>query len=351
MKLGTLIKEYRNRRGLEISELSKLTGLNMNSLKKYERAGADGGAFPPLDKLTRICAVLEIDPREVFAVSSESDIDTSVFFKFDDRKNTPEKVSETLEQTNAILRRYGFPETTCDQIDDIDDVSDLDMEGMPIHEAIRTAVMLTGVETRALPTLISDAREVFSSMESGDLLELAESRFLLPSYSEGSFDVDGLFDEDVLNELPLKERDTWCINMSEVIIANAIYGPFLWYLTTKSILELCTKYHIKSPPTLFFEETLFQLASSLNQSIEKREPTMLHDENQFAWTEDLHRLCLETGFVLHEGDEPVSDNQVMRCFDKYGILLGDITVEPGPFGDTPGSKSSLPDQRKEVDDG
>ena len=60
--LGDLLRCTREDIGLSRAKVAQKTGINENSLAKYEKAGQKGGQFPSAPKLAILCAVLEIDP-------------------------------------------------------------------------------------------------------------------------------------------------------------------------------------------------------------------------------------------------------------------------------------------------
>lgn len=69
--LGELIRLRRERMGLARTKLAEFTGISPHTMVKYEKAGEPEGKFPSLPKLTKICEVLEIDPRIVLDRVSE----------------------------------------------------------------------------------------------------------------------------------------------------------------------------------------------------------------------------------------------------------------------------------------
>lgn len=71
--LGGRLERERVSRKLSRAKLAELAGVNQNSLAKWEKAGQPGGKYPPLPKLTRLCKILEIDPREVFDTVFQSE--------------------------------------------------------------------------------------------------------------------------------------------------------------------------------------------------------------------------------------------------------------------------------------
>ena len=55
--------------GWSRAELTKRTGIPSNSISKYELAGRQGGQYPPIPKLTLLCAIMEIDVRVLLSYS------------------------------------------------------------------------------------------------------------------------------------------------------------------------------------------------------------------------------------------------------------------------------------------
>ncbi len=64
--LGGRLERERISRKLSRAKLAEMAGVSPNSLAKWEKAGQPDGKYPPLPKLTRLCKILEIDPREIF---------------------------------------------------------------------------------------------------------------------------------------------------------------------------------------------------------------------------------------------------------------------------------------------
>lgn len=65
--LGELLFEARRNLDMSRPELSRLTGINENSIVRYEKAGIDeDGTYPPAPKLAAICFHLSISPTEAF---------------------------------------------------------------------------------------------------------------------------------------------------------------------------------------------------------------------------------------------------------------------------------------------
>jgi transcriptional regulator with XRE-family HTH domain len=65
-KLGDLIRLVREKRGLPRTKVAEFADIPANSMVRYELAGTEGGKYPSLQKLIRICKVLELDPRNAF---------------------------------------------------------------------------------------------------------------------------------------------------------------------------------------------------------------------------------------------------------------------------------------------
>ena len=62
-KLGRLIRDAREVRGMSRAKLADITGISVNTLASYEKVGQKGGKMPPANRLAMICIVLELDPR------------------------------------------------------------------------------------------------------------------------------------------------------------------------------------------------------------------------------------------------------------------------------------------------
>tara|TARA_E500000305_G_scaffold99084_2_gene91049 strand:- start:1327 stop:1860 length:534 start_codon:yes stop_codon:yes gene_type:complete len=71
--VGKTLKRARTQKGLSRAKVAEFIGISPNSLVKYELAGEDGGQFPPLPKLVRLCELLEIDPRLIFDIIRDND--------------------------------------------------------------------------------------------------------------------------------------------------------------------------------------------------------------------------------------------------------------------------------------
>lgn len=70
---GEMIRNARERKGIPRTKLAEFTGVKPNSMVRYEKAGEEGGKYPSLQNMVRICRVLEIDPRRVFQRVMEFD--------------------------------------------------------------------------------------------------------------------------------------------------------------------------------------------------------------------------------------------------------------------------------------
>ena len=50
----------------DIETISQWSGINVNSLRKSERAGYAGGVYPPTQKLVTLCDFLKLAAADVF---------------------------------------------------------------------------------------------------------------------------------------------------------------------------------------------------------------------------------------------------------------------------------------------
>lgn len=80
MSLGSYIKSGRVEKGLTRQEFADLVGVNVNSVPKYEKAGKEGGQFPPFPVLCKIIVELELIPDIAIAMGLEDvgDVDKLV---------------------------------------------------------------------------------------------------------------------------------------------------------------------------------------------------------------------------------------------------------------------------------
>ncbi|MDW3205297.1 MAG: helix-turn-helix transcriptional regulator [Alphaproteobacteria bacterium] len=110
--LGGMLERERLSRKLSRAKLAELAGVNPNSLAKWEKAGLEDGKYPPLPKLTRLCKILDIDPRDVFEVvyresekQAPTDIDPETGIAFED----PDAFSFKRHfQEKGAERDYGY---------------------------------------------------------------------------------------------------------------------------------------------------------------------------------------------------------------------------------------------------
>ena len=72
--VGALIRRARERKGISRKKLAEFAAISPNSMVKYEKAGEDGGKYPSLVNATKICEILEIDPRKLFQKIIETEI-------------------------------------------------------------------------------------------------------------------------------------------------------------------------------------------------------------------------------------------------------------------------------------
>jgi len=81
--LGEIISNRRKELELSRVALSKLTGISDNSLIKYEKAGMDGGQYPPANKLAKICFHLSLSTSEALLSCLDPDDFKQTHEKFD----------------------------------------------------------------------------------------------------------------------------------------------------------------------------------------------------------------------------------------------------------------------------
>lgn len=67
--IGGKLRHARVNAGLSRAKLAKMAGVSPSSLTNWELSTQEGGKYPPLLKLVRLCEILEIDPRELFDIA------------------------------------------------------------------------------------------------------------------------------------------------------------------------------------------------------------------------------------------------------------------------------------------
>jgi len=73
--IGGKLRHARVNAGLSRVKLAKMAGVSPSSLTNWELSTQEGGKYPPLLKLVRLCEILKIDPRELFDIALD-EIDT-----------------------------------------------------------------------------------------------------------------------------------------------------------------------------------------------------------------------------------------------------------------------------------
>lgn len=176
MSLGSIIRGARKEKSLSLAELAKATSLNVNSLKKYERAGETGGAIPPLDKMALLSFFLEIDPRIIFAEVIDEDKRARILNGFEGQK-TPNSM-KLLSEIVAALQRFGVVKAAEELDEFIDRESYLWSDAYPGEaelEALTVAIGVKGIDSRAVPPVAREAFSALDALDPEDLLELAEN--------------------------------------------------------------------------------------------------------------------------------------------------------------------------------
>lgn len=234
--IGKVLRDARNKKGWTLKQLAEETEYNINSLSKYERAGEAGGAYPPYDKLAKLCAVLEVDPRDIMAEAAGEDVDTSAFYDRTSGEAALAQVSQLLLDAEKILRRYGVKaDLHGDDVVDVSSYIDSERRGDPVlpgEAVIESLKILThqkGLTSRALRKAVRDARGQLESLEYEELFALAEN---------GNF--KALYDYPRPAELrsaTTEESDAQCELIANVSILAGVYGPYFYQLSLKGLRE------------------------------------------------------------------------------------------------------------------
>jgi len=108
--LGHVIRLARERKGISRVKLAEFTGISLNALAKYEKAGDKEGKYPAMSKMVKIAEVLEIDPRWVFQmmvrcgdVDLTRDFDFFFFFKEKNDENRNQHMTAQLSGIDHVM--------------------------------------------------------------------------------------------------------------------------------------------------------------------------------------------------------------------------------------------------------
>ncbi|TQV81906.1 helix-turn-helix domain-containing protein [Denitrobaculum tricleocarpae] len=81
--LGQVLRRAREQKGMQRTRLSEFSGINVNSIARYELAGQDGGKYPPMQNAIKLCYLLDLDPRTIFdSMLFHSDFEADTGFTF-----------------------------------------------------------------------------------------------------------------------------------------------------------------------------------------------------------------------------------------------------------------------------
>ena len=104
---GQLIRLNRDKKGMSRAKLAQFTGINPNSLAKYENAGEEGGKYPSAKNLVKICEVLEIDPRTAFDyIKQEDQIKAQQEYHAENPTATPYEVLRHVERGMSFQKFF-----------------------------------------------------------------------------------------------------------------------------------------------------------------------------------------------------------------------------------------------------
>jgi len=84
--IGGKLRHARVNAGFSRAKLAKMAGVSPSSLTNWELSTQEGGKYPPLLKLVRLCQILKIDPRELFDIAlDEVDPDRGALVQDEER--------------------------------------------------------------------------------------------------------------------------------------------------------------------------------------------------------------------------------------------------------------------------
>lgn len=273
--LGVMLFDARKEKGWSRAYLSTATGINANSIAKYEQAGIDedDGRFPTSPKLSILCLALEIDPMQaMLACVPKNDYG---MYEQEARNQTNEydhpQTTWLAGQMETALRENMLLKNFCELLMANIDTSDMDANEKWLAEE--------GAK------LVGDYHNLEARMLQIGVFNLPFGAFTMPS---------GCSDEDNVS---------WMYNLQSKAVADE-----------------------KTPMPLFIQKSLDWYAKSFV------------------------RLAEQYGRLR---DDP----EMLERRSDYKVLQKELLEEMNELEDeslataSSSSKSTLPDQRKEVDDG
>lgn len=228
--LGDVLKRARNAKGYTLKRLSEVTGINQNSLAKYERAGYPNGAFPPLDKFTTLCVHLDLDPRDGMVEVVDDDVDTTGLFSDRNELEKLKNVPDLLSQIRSAISGAIVP-SSGDAVERRRAVEDASAALMSLAELGQGKGHKT-LTSRAFLRTMTAAENKVRNLDSAQLRSLVELATDFP------VDRFVLLSKRQFATLDENEQDQECACMEDLLIVSAVYGDDFTELNTDQLQEL-----------------------------------------------------------------------------------------------------------------
>lgn len=205
MSVGRILREARQKKGYTLAGLAKKTTINQNSIAKYERAGEDGGQYPPFDKLALLCLELGLDPRKLVAELIPEDKRPTFAPDGIDPDALAESVAARLRA--EIAWRGGAGEDEPGTVDPLEHLVET------LLPRLGQVVAELGINARRVPSLVEAVEHAASALELSELVDALER--------QGAATPEVLPDDP--SELPMQEVDLWCERLAALLIVRELY--------------------------------------------------------------------------------------------------------------------------------
>ena len=213
VSVGSRLRQARDDAGLTRKRAEELTGISAKTIEKYERDDTE----PSISRVAAMCKAYGLPFEEIMAElglsADEGDAPAGYGVRPGiDPGNVPDQGSEPQNSANSLRR---LPPGV---IIGNAKASELPVGGAELL-AIRSAVAMDGINSRALPARIDAAQSVMSELGETELASLAD---FVGVTLVGCVDDDKDL-LDMLASLGAHDRDRLCENIQARLIVETIY--------------------------------------------------------------------------------------------------------------------------------
>lgn len=209
LSVGSFIKQKRVQKGMSQKELADQTGINVSSIKQYER----DGAFPTIEKAAMLAKILEFDANNLLKEVLE-----------------PGSTNLDDDDDNSIKPGIGH-----NQEQNRDDQGD--EEALKLLKRLSDLVNNRGITARLLPNILKDTDLALSEKTPQELLDLGDT--LADHTDETPFSVALLdIDPDALEDAPVEARGEFCDMLQSLLLVEVLYPNSYHKLTLRELKKL-----------------------------------------------------------------------------------------------------------------